>query len=1196
MYSFNKKFCWVLLSFVLLLFLLNGCGAGGGGGSDTNVQNNTDTATPSAPTGIAAVAGDGQVTLSWNTVSNAVSYNLYMASVSGVNKSNYNTLPDGMKHIAVTSPYLHTGLVNGKTYYFVITAVNLSGEGSESVQVSATLISPKGALSGKLLVGPSLSQAPKVLPKVVDQESSEEPRAEFVIGEVIVKFKETNTIAEGVTRLQEELKAEELQMTSDISVINAAVLRTNIYDAYKNNILSKEKARQQTLDIIQRIQTLPFVEYADPNYIRSAQTIPNDQYYPKQWHYKTIALPAAWDVSTGNSNVIVAVLDTGIRFNHPDLQGNLLSSGYDFVSDPQYAGDGNGIDSDPTAPSDNCNGKSEPNHGTHVAGTIAAMSNNRIGVAGVAWNAKIMPVRVLGICGGTDADIMQGLLYAAGLPNNSGIVPPQKAKIINMSLAGPVFNTSVQQVINKVVAQGVTVIAAAGNNAEKGNPINYPCAYDNVICVGAITPTLSRSHYSEYNSYVDVVAPGGEGGSLSTYDVLSTVWDDAANQSAYRFMPGTSMASPHVAGVAALMLAASPSLTPAQVERILTGTALDLGSPGKDNEYGYGLINAYLAVTNAAGTTLPGTPLLHTNPSFLYLTSVETQESISIMNLAGGTLSINNVTDKEKTGGNWLTISLDKGIAPASVKATVNTSGLSPGIYGAAITITTNAGTEEIPVIFDNRPIPNLGSVTVWLIDSHENLVAQTTTSQAQGFAYQFNNLEPGLYFVVAGTDRNGSGGFGDNWGEFIGMFPLLGSPSPITVEAGKTASGLDFSLQDIGDLTYFDGNGLGPINGALLVNVIGDTGEPVEGAKVYIGGGSFSGTTNPFGRTTILGNFIGPQTVTATAPGYTTHTYYQTNASYLTFSLDRINPLTTTLAVTLTGLSSGEVGCVWVNSDSQCVTFAGINPTLNFTVLQDTPINLSSIAYDSNELPTKYFHDHFTDGISVPTSITSPLGSPLSWRYIQEWVNKPSGNFSKISPIEWGAYSYAYLGLHQSPVWTGFRSNSYFTSSIFADSWFDMWMAKTDEPDYNALGVCVSNDLLELSCAYAQESFEQLPTLATYNLYDVPSVTIPWGYRVTPSLSPTFLWYNTFQPGIQGIIISDPASGYEWEIDVPGISTILTLPDIPTGGLSSGTTYEWKVINMMAKDFDYNNFDMKYVMQNLWGLSQSQVEHFVTP
>jgi len=931
------------------------------------------------------------------------------------------------------------------------------------------------------------------------------------------------------------------------------------------------------------------VESADLNYIRSTQAIPNDQYYSKQWHYETIALPQAWDITTGDNSVIVAVLDSGVQLNHPDLKGNLLSTGYDFVSDPQNAGDGDGIDPDPTdssAPSSHSH-----NHGTHVAGTIAAVSNNRIGVAGVAWNAKIMPVRVCGNNGCTDTDIIQGLLYAAGLPNDSGTVPSQRAKIINMSLGGQIYNSLAQETINEVVSQGVTVIAAAGNDAEKGNPINYPCAYNNVICVGAVGPSLTRASYSEYNSYVDVVAPGGDEAGL----VLSTVWNDNYNQPGYGGMPGTSMATPHVSGVAALMLSVNPSLTPAQIQQILTGTALDLGPPGKDDEYGYGLINAYRAVANAAGISLPGTPILHTDPSDLFLTSGDTQETISIMNLAGGILTIDNVTEKEKSGGNWLSISLDKNTAPALLKVTAHTSGLSPDTFEATITITTNAGTKKIPVIFDNRTTPDLGTITVQLFDMQENLVAQTTTNQAQGFAYQFNNLEPGLYFVVAGTDRDESGEFGDNWGEFIGTFPLFGSPSPITVEAGKTASGIDFALHDIGDLVYFDGNGLGPIEGALLVTVLDENGKPVKGAKVYVGDGRrFSGTTNFFGRTTIIGSFSGPQTVTATAPGYTTSTFYQTDASYLTFSLRRINPPTTTLTVTLSGLSYGEAGCVWINFDKQCVSYTE-SPILNFTVPMDTPITLSAIAFDSNELPTKFFHAHYNDGFDTPASVNSPLGTPLSWRYIQGWVNKPKGNFSITSPIEWGAFSYAYIGLYQDPVWIGLRSNAYFTFSFIADSWFDMWVAKTDEPDFNSIAVCGINGLGERSCAFAQASFDQLPSAATYNLYDVPDLYMPVSITVS-SLTPTFWWSNTFQPSLQGIIITEPVSGYEWEIDVPSGVSMITLPNIPTGGLSSSTTYEWRVVNMVAPDFDYNNFDTKLVEQTLSGLSTSQTGLFATP
>ncbi len=1208
MYWSNKKFCGMFLSFVTFLFLLTGCGAGGGGGSTTNQNNPTaDSIPPSIPTNLVATAvSSNQINLTWSvsTDNNAVTgYKIYSGSI-------YLTS-------VTTTSSSDTGLNPSTQYCYTVSAFDAAGNESPQSSVKCvttpTAPSPKGNISGKLLVGPSLSQAPKILPKTQVTEDSEEQQAEFVIGKVIVKFVETITSAEGVIKLQEIFNDDNLQVSSEISVINAAVLRANIYDAYKKGTLSKEDGRQMTLDLIQQIQNLPFIEYAEPSYIRSAQAIPNDPGYPQQWHYKTIALPQAWDdyIAKGNNEVIVAVLDDGIRRNHPDLENNILDTGYDFISDLQSAADGNGQDTDPSAPAGTfiCGDHySNTIHGTHVAGTIAAVYNNRIGVTGVAWKSKIMPVRVLGVCGGAEEDIQQGLLYAAGLPNSSGKIPLQKAKVVNMSLGGPSPNASTQAIINQVVTQGVTVIAAAGNEAvnnkwdpKNPNPVEYPCAYNNVICVGAASPSLfsglERAPYSNYNAYVDIVAPGGNLESIfSKSGVLSTAWDDNYNQPDYKSLQGTSMATPHVSGVAALMLSVNPFLTPAQIEQILKDTAYDLGPPGRDDKYGYGLINAYHAVSYG---NLLINPVLQTQPGVLYFTSADLQGNISILNIGGGSLTISSVTNSEKSGGNWLTTSVDKSIVPATVTATVNSSGLSPGVYKATITInyiTNIAGVEKIPVVFDNRTTPDLGTVIVRLVDNQGNLVTQTTTSKVQSYSYQFTDLAPGSYFVIAGTDQDGSGA-PDNWGEFIGTFPMLGDYSTVTVEAGKTASGIDFSLQDIGDLIYFDGNGLGPISGALLVNVVDETGEPVEGAKVYIGNGSFSGTTNPFGRTTILGNFNGPQTVSATAPGYSTSTYYQTNASYLTFLISRTVPPTTTLTVTLSGLSIGEYGCVWISIDNyDCATYTGINPNLYFTVPKDTPLTLSAIGYNAiYGTPVKVDYTLLSEGINTYSSVTLNMDIPPNWHYFQAWVNLPSGNFDKTSVMGWTGYSYAYQGLYHDPIITGWRDNSSFTSHLLADKWFDIWVAKTT-PEYNALGVSVENAYGERTVAYAQASFDQLLSSATYNLYDVPSLTIPWGHLVTSSLRPTFLWYNTFQPSIQGIIISDPVSGYEWEIDVPGTTTIITLPDIPTGGLSSGVTYDWNVVNIMAPDFDYNNFDMKYVMQNLWGLSLSQTEHFVTP
>jgi hypothetical protein len=181
-----------------------------------------------------------------------------------------------------------------------------------------------------------------------------------------------------------------------------------------------DKEQRQKLDTLMAIKALnrdPSVEYAHPNYIARAMAVPDDEFYPLQWHYPLINLPAAWDLTVGDPSVIVAVVDSGVLLNHPDLQGQLVA-GYDFISNPQNSADGDGRDPDPDDPGDGSGGLPSTFHGTHVAGTVAARTNNGIGVAGVAGNAKIMPIRVLGVGGsGTEYDIIQGLRYAIGMPH-----------------------------------------------------------------------------------------------------------------------------------------------------------------------------------------------------------------------------------------------------------------------------------------------------------------------------------------------------------------------------------------------------------------------------------------------------------------------------------------------------------------------------------------------------------------------------------------------------------------------------------------------------------------------------------------------------------------------------------------------------------------------------------------------------------
>ena len=240
----------------------------------------------------------------------------------------------------------------------------------------------------------------------------------------------------------------------------------------------------ETLTVISELKNRADVAYAEPNYIRRQQLSPSDELFDRQWHYPLINLPEAWDATKGDANVIVAVVDTGVLSDHPDLHDRLTNTGYDFVSDPDSAMDDDGIDPDPYDDAGVKNPGFSIFHGSHVAGTIAAQTNNGIGVAGVGWNTRIMPVRALGKGGsGANYDIMQAVRYAAGLldeqglpDNDSGTVPSQKADIINLSLSGNDYSFLEQDIYDGVRAEGIIVVAAAGNNAAS-QPV-YPAGYD----------------------------------------------------------------------------------------------------------------------------------------------------------------------------------------------------------------------------------------------------------------------------------------------------------------------------------------------------------------------------------------------------------------------------------------------------------------------------------------------------------------------------------------------------------------------------------------------------------------------------------------------------------------------------------------------------------------------------------------------
>lgn len=675
-------------------------------------------------------------------------------------------------------------------------------------------------------------------------------------GEAVVKFKENAELQSDTTN-RVVMNNQQMQLSHN-KTTRATLAKFDVTENKKLSSLGQVKAKLTLMDELKQRNFAAFqklktfqeikklnqrddVEYAEPNYIYKAQRVPDDEFYNLQWHYPAINLPQAWDITTGaraGSDVIVAVADTGVFLSHPELT-NQLVQGYDFISDIDNAGDGDGIDPNPDDPGDSAQLNNSSWHGTHVAGTIAAQTNNDAGVAGVAWQAKIMPLRVLGTEGGSSFDIIQAVRYAAGLPNDSGTVPTQKADIINLSLGGPGSSQASQAAYTAARAEGVIIVAAAGN--ENTSQLGYPASYDGVISVSATGFDDLRAPYSNFGSTVDVAAPGGSQGVDLNNDgfgdgVLSTLVDDSSGsrEPTFKFYQGTSMATPHVAGVLALMRAVHPTLSPDDVDSLLVSGVIttDLGSPGRDDTFGYGLIDALKAVQEAqklanGGVLPPLPPLIVAQPKELTLGYTN-----------GATLVVSNAstTPAQVTGVNvdssWLSVS--EGTVDADklgdYQVVIDRTGLGDSFYFGTITFDLSTGESlQVQVSMTVGMVDtegDAGTIYLLLVDSENKVIDQASVVERGNgvFDYSFANASAGSYRIIGGSDVDNDG-FICQLAEACGGYPTINDLSTIEVTDSNVTE-LNFVVDILAN--FGAGNILGnnpPTSGSFITDKIGSTG-----------------------------------------------------------------------------------------------------------------------------------------------------------------------------------------------------------------------------------------------------------------------------------------------------------------------------------------------------------------------------------
>jgi len=677
--------------------------------------------------------------------------------------------------------------------------------------------------------------------------------AEADVQKLIVKFREDSlNVAAG------QIGKTQAQSASQDRAARAAAKRAGLMLAESHEIVARVQAMTvQTLSsgdtlasTLARLRADPTVEYAEPDYRRYIHAVPDDPIFQaSQWHLKNdsstpsaVDAVGAWDTTQGADAVVIAVVDTGVRFDHPDLKrvaaGGRLLDGYDFITNPTAANDGDGRDADASDAGDWCAASASSWHGTRVSGIVGALTNNATGVAGTTWRGRILPVRALGKCGGDDSDLIPAVLWAAGIHVSGVPDNPDPAKIINMSLGGSgACPASWQDAISQVVARGVLVVVSAGNAS---GPVASPANCPGVAAVAGLRHAGTKIGISSLGREIALSAPSGNcvntPGGACLYSIDSTSNDGATtpgtdtytDQTNYNV--GTSFSAPIVAGIAGLMTAVNGRLGAAQlIRRLQSGakpfpkssdtTVPDCHVPTGESDLqtecncttdtcGAGMANANGAVTEALRPVAVATA----NP-----TTAVSGQAVSLD--GSGSFASNG---RSITNYAW-TVVVSSGQAPVIANADTQNASFTTTNNEALtvrLTVIDNQGAQDSADVTVNTPAANIavtvspGSASVSAGGGAQAFAATVANTSNTAVTWQVNGL-PGGNSTVGTISASG----------LYTAPATVPSPSTVTVKAisvaDNTRSGsaqVTITPRSISHGAGNGGGGGGAIDGAWLL------------------------------------------------------------------------------------------------------------------------------------------------------------------------------------------------------------------------------------------------------------------------------------------------------------------------------------------------------------------------------------------